>query len=89
MAKVKIKGREYISLSLPFFTEAMDKIHNNNEYDEDLVPSIVKNVIAFSRQNGYKLEVIISNKLYRWMDIEYGKTDLPWRPQKSETSNVE
>lgn len=85
MSKVNIRGREYISLSRLFFLEVMQKIDSNYEYDEDYVPTIRKRVLDFSSKNIDDSKVLVTTKLFRWMEIEYDKTPLPWRPLKGDT----
>ena len=78
--KIRIAGREYISLSAPFFVDVMDKIHNNNDYDENYAPTIKDRILKFSKENGCDVTVVlVPPKLLTWMEIEYSKHPLPWR----------
>jgi hypothetical protein len=83
--KVKIEGRDYVSLSSAFFIEAMDKIHNGNEYDEHYIPEIRNTIIQFSKSNGCDIAtVLVPIKMLSWMEVEYNKTPLPWRDTYSQ-----
>ena len=85
MGKIRIGGKDYTSLSLTFFNEVMEAIHNGNEYSSDYIPRLKKQAIAFAKRNGRIDEVLVDVAFYSWMDTAYAyatEYPLPWRPQE-------
>lgn len=81
--KVNIGGKEFVSLPLSLFNEAMEVIHSGNEYSSDYIPRLKEKVYEFSKRNEGLGNVFLSIAFYRWMDIAYDiaeKSPLPWRP---------